>query len=115
MTNLKFAFIAFLALLATTDGYAQTKTITGTVKDPSGLPLPGASVAVVGTNKGASTDFDGMFSIDGVAAQDKIIISYVGFVNEELTVGSQTTFDITLQESAQALEDVVVVAYGAQR
>ena len=114
MTNLKFAFIAFLALLATTDGYAQTKTITGTVKDPSGLPLPGASVAVVGTNKGASTDFDGMFSIDGVAAQDKIIISYVGFVNEELTVGSQTTFDITLQESAQALEDVVVVAYGAQ-
>ena len=114
MTKIKFALFAFVLLLTGADLLAQTKTITGTVKDPSGMPLPGASVAVIGTNKGASTDFDGMFSIDGVASTDKILISYVGFENQELTVGSQTTFDITLAESAEALEDVVVVAYGSQ-
>lgn len=114
MTKIKLAIFAFVLLLTGADIFAQTKTITGTVKDPSGLPLPGASVAVVGTNKGASTDFDGMFSIDGVSADDTLLITYVGFENQEITVGSQTTFDITLQENAEALEDVVVVAYGSQ-
>ena len=114
MTKIKLAILAFAFLLTGAELFAQTKTITGTVKDPTGMPLPGASVAVIGTNKGASTDFDGMFSIDGVANSDKLLITYVGFVEQELNVGSQTTFDITLEESAEALEDVVVVAYGSQ-
>ncbi|WP_290568260.1 SusC/RagA family TonB-linked outer membrane protein [Leeuwenhoekiella sp. UBA6783] len=114
MNKIRFIYLTLLILFVGYSGYSQTMTVTGVVKDPTGLPLPGASVAVIGTTKGASTDFDGQFAIDGVSASDVLLISYVGFEEQQITVGSQTTFNITLQESAQALEDVVVVAYGSQ-
>ncbi len=93
---------------------AQSKTIQGVVTDPSGFPLPGASITVQGTNNSASTDFDGKYALKGVNSTDKIIYSYVGLVTQTITVGTRTTIDVSLAESAQNLQEVVV-AYGTQK
>lgn len=93
---------------------AQSKTIQGVVTDPSGFPLPGASITVQGSNNSASTDFDGKYALKGVNPTDKIIYSYVGLVTQTITVGTRTTIDVSLAESAQNLQEVVV-AYGTQK
>ncbi|MFV0564233.1 MAG: carboxypeptidase-like regulatory domain-containing protein, partial [Flavobacteriaceae bacterium] len=67
--------------------FAQEKTISGTVTDDSGLPLPGATVLVKGTTRGASTDFDGNYSIN--AAQGAtLVVSFVGYTTKEVKVGA---------------------------
>lgn len=114
MNKIRLVFFTFLIFLIGVDVYGQNKPISGIVKDSEGIPLAGASVLVVGTDKGVSTDFDGKFSMENVSPSDVLLISYVGFEDAKITVGSQSTFDVTLQESAQALESVVVVAYGSQ-
>jgi len=89
-------------------------TITGTVKDANGQPLPGATVLVENTNKGTSTDFDGAFSIEA-SQGDVLVISYVGFASSKITVGASTVYNVTLQEDAALLDEVVVVGYGQQK
>lgn len=91
--------------------YAQ-RTVTGTVVDEGGIPLAGASVIVKGTTTGASTDFDGNFSINIESDSDVLVVSYVGYKTEELTVGSQTVINVTLSEDAESLGEVVITALG---
>ncbi|SHJ39552.1 TonB-linked outer membrane protein, SusC/RagA family [Pseudozobellia thermophila] len=89
-------------------------TITGTVVDSSGLPLPGANVIVKGTTVGTQTDFDGNFTLN--AEEGSILVfSYIGFKNQEIKLTGQTTVNVTMVEDAAALEEVVVVGYGTQR
>lgn len=95
---------------------AQTaKTVTGTVTDANGQPLPGASVLVKGTTNGAQTDFDGNFSLNNVPDDGTLVFSYVGFAEQEVSVDGKTTFNVSLEENAQALDEVVVVGYGSQK
>ena len=85
------------------------KTITGSVSDSNG-PLPGASVVVQGTNSGTTSDFDGNFSIsvdDGAI----LLVSYVGYQTQSITVGNQSTIDVVLSSDG-SLEEVVVTALG---
>ncbi|WP_224485519.1 SusC/RagA family TonB-linked outer membrane protein [Robertkochia aurantiaca] len=91
--------------------FAQEKTISGTVTDGDGLPLPGANVMVKGTTKGAQTDFDGNYSISANEG-DVLVFSYIGQKTEEVTVGASSTINVSLAADAQALEEVVVVGYG---
>jgi len=94
--------------------FAQDKTITGTVTDQDGLPLPGVNIVVKGTTSGTQTDFDGNYSIQ--AAEGQVLsFTYVGQQTKEMTVGSSTTIDVQLLEDAQALEEVVVVAQNIKR
>ncbi|MRX70083.1 TonB-linked outer membrane protein, SusC/RagA family [Flavobacterium resistens] len=111
--KLKFAIIALL-MISYQNMIAQSKTVQGVVTDPSGFPLPGASITVQGSNNSASTDFDGKYSLKGVNPTDKIIYSYVGLVTQTVAVGTRSTIDVTLVESAQNLQEVVV-AYGTQK
>ncbi|GAL80792.1 SusC outer membrane protein [Algibacter lectus] len=91
--------------------FAQEKTISGTVSDDSGLPLPGATVLVKGTSTGTSTDFDGAYAIK--ANQGAVlVISFVGYASTEVKVGQSNTVNVTMQEDAAALEEVVIVGYG---
>ena len=90
--------------------FAQT-TVSGTVSEENG-PLPGASVLVKGTSTGTQTDFDGNYSINASPA-DVLVFSYVGYANQEITVGGQTTINLTLAPDS-TLDEVVVVAYGTQ-
>ena len=113
MLKLKFAIIALL-IVSTQDVMAQSKTIKGVVTDPSGVPLPGASINVQGSKNSASTDFDGNYALQGVNATDKITFSYVGLTSQTITVGDQTVINIKLAESTQTLNEVVV-AYGTQK
>ena len=100
-----------LALMAFT-GWAQ-KTVTGTVLDDKGLPLPGATVVEQGSSNGVSTDFDGNFSID-VADGASLEISYVGYTTTTVAVGDQDSISVTLS-SDNELEEVIVTALGIKR
>ena len=70
--------------------YAQ-QTVTGVVVDESGEPLIGVSIQVKGTTNGTITDFDGNFTVDNVKSSDVLVFSYIGYSNQEITVGKQTT------------------------
>ncbi|WP_435622470.1 mucoidy inhibitor MuiA family protein [Flagellimonas sp.] len=86
------------------------KKIVGTVVDQSGLPLPGASIIIKGTTQGTQTDFDGNFSLD-VGQGREIVISYIGQVSQEIPIYS-SVINVQMEEDAQALDEVVVAAYG---
>lgn len=94
-------------------GLTQAQEVSGTVSDANG-PLPGASVVVQGTTNGTQTDFDGNYTLSNVASEAVLVFSYIGFSSQEIAVNGQTTIDATLQESADQLDEVVVVGYGTQ-
>lgn len=92
---------------------ALQNTVTGTVTDNTGAPLPGASVVQKGTTNGTQTDFDGNFSID-VPGDATLVISYIGFATQEIAVQGRSTINVQLEESARALSEVVVTGYATQ-
>lgn len=105
----------FLFLLVVCTGWAQSNEIAGTVIDATNnLPLPGANVLVKNTNRGTQTDFDGNFTLP-VTNGEVIVISYVGYVPQEITVQGQENLRIALAEDAEALEEIVVIGYGSQQ
>lgn len=90
--------------------------ITGVVtSSEDGMPLPGASVVVVGTTNGTTTDFDGKYTLDGVASDATLSFSYIGFSKVEVPVDGQTAIDIALSPDAQQLEEVVLTGYATER
>lgn len=88
-------------------------TISGTVTDPNGEPIPGATVVVEGSSQGTVSDIDGKFSIDAEEGA-VIVISFIGYKSERITVGNQTQFTIILSEDQTSLDEVIVVGYGTQ-
>ena len=109
MTNKTYIFI--IALLVSFVGFAQS-TITGVVKDQDNLPLPGASILIKNTTLGTMTDFDGNFSISA-NADDVIVISMIGMVSQDITVGEQSTLEVVLKADVANLDEVVVIGYGS--
>ncbi|MGB8375734.1 MAG: TonB-dependent receptor plug domain-containing protein, partial [Salegentibacter sp.] len=91
--------------------FAQEKTVTGSVVDEEGLPLPGVNVIVKGTNNGTQTDFDGNYSITAGEGQS-LVFSYVGFTTQEKLIGAENKIDIVLNIDTGTLQEVVVVGYG---
>ena len=93
--------------------FAQEKTISGTVSDENGLPLPTATVIIKGTSTGTSTDFDGNYSITANEG-DVLDFSYVGYATQSQPVGASNSIDVTLQPD-NTLDEVVVTALGIKR
>ncbi len=87
-------------------------TVTGKVTDKYGDPIPGVSVYIKGTTKGTITTVDGTYSIKVGSTDDVLVFSFIGFVNQEITVGNRGTIDITLVEQVTDLQEVVVTGYG---
>lgn len=103
-----------LAQNTVVDGIQQSKVVTGTVVDPTGMPVIGANIMVKGTTNGTITDMDGNFSLE--ADKDAIlVVSYIGFANQEIKVGNQSKLSIALKEDAEALDELVVVGYTSQK
>lgn len=100
--------------IAQTSSSQQKKTITGTIVDPSGMPVIGANVMVKGTTNGTITDMDGKFSLE-VPKESMLVVSYIGYANQEIKVSNQTNLSIALKEDAEALDELVVVGYGTQK
>lgn len=94
---------------------AQTRTITGRVTDAQGNGIPNVSVTVRGTNVGTTTGSDGAFSLAVPANGRVLVISSVGYVQQEITIADRTSFDVALSAAEQSMEEVVVTAYGTAR
>ena len=90
------------------------RSVTGTVSDMRGEPVIGANVMVKGTRLGTVTDMDGHFALE-VPEGATLQVSYIGYVDQSVEVSQQSVLEITLEEDTQALDEVVVVGYGAQK
>ena len=96
-----------------TEGVQQAKTINGNVKDSQG-PLIGATIMEKGTSNGTVTDIDGNYSLS-VKPGATIVVSYVGYIDQEIKVGSASSYNIDMKEEGHSLNEVVVIGYGTQR
>lgn len=106
----KFSVILTLILaLVVQISFAQEKSISGTVSDNNGLPLPGATVIIQGTSSGVTTDFDGKYSISA-SQGDVLVFSYVGYANQPQVVGASSTINVSMVPD-NALDEIVVEAY----
>lgn len=95
--------------------WAQERTITGTITDSeSGETIPGANVVEKGTSNGTITDFDGNYRIT-VSDDATLVVSFVGYVTQEIPIGSRSVIDVQLSLDVQSLQEVVVVGYGTQQ
>src|SRR5215204_3139609 len=91
---------------------AQNRTVTGTVTDDKGNPLPNASVTVKGSSQGTVTDEKGTFTLVLPANGNSLIVSSVGYGQQEIAINNRSAVSITLGAADQSLNEVVVVAYG---
>ena len=105
--------LLFLLCLFPLGALAQG-TVKGTVIDEAGEPIIGASVVVQGTRTGGITDFNGNFSVQA-ASNATLVVSYVGYVTQNVSVNGRQNISVTLVEDATTLEDVVVIGYGTQK
>ncbi len=110
--TLLIAAVTFLLYPLT--GNAQQFSITGTVTDQTGEPVPGAGILIQGTTTGVTTDIDGVFSIEVTKGQT-LEISCVGYKTATVPVGDRAILDIVLETDTTVLDDVVVVAYGVEK
>ena len=90
----------------------QKKDVSGTVRDNTGVPIPGVSIVVKGTSMGTLTDVDGKFKLTLPAEAKSLVFSFVGMKAQEIAIGGQSQFNIVLQEETVGIEEVVAVGYG---
>ncbi len=96
--------------------HAQQKQISGTVTDDKSVGIPGVSVYVKGTTAGTTTDSNGKYQLNIPGTNQPVLVfSFIGYATQEIVVGSKTLIDVQLKEDSQALDEVVVVAYGTAR
>ncbi|WP_308765091.1 TonB-dependent receptor [uncultured Bacteroides sp.] len=113
MNYIKFKFIILLCLISVCAS-AQNIAVKGVVKDTSGEPIIGASVLEKGTTNGIITDLDGNFSLQAKKGS-VLVVSFIGYKTQEVTVNSVQSLKITLLEDSKTLDEVVVIGYGTQR
>ncbi len=108
--------LTLLLLCFCTVASAQTRAVSGSVKDASGAPVIGATVVVKGTSTGATTGVDGSYKLNVPAGEQTLSFSFLGYQSQEIPVAAgQTTQDAILREANTTLDEVVVVGYGTQR
>lgn len=115
MKQLNKWILTCLSILCFTGlAWAQEKSVSGTVTDAQGMPLPGVNVLVQGTQRGTQTDFDGNFSLQA-SEGEVLLFSYLGMKSITQAVGSATTYTITMEADSAELDEVVLVGYGTQK
>ena len=111
---LKRVLTLFLLLLCTSALMAQQRTVTGTVRDTDGAALSGVTVLVKNSTTGTITDAQGKYTIQAGPA-NVLVFSFIGYASQEITVGSQSTVNVTLALETEQLGEVVVTALGVSR
>ena len=109
LLGLIILFFPFQSLLS------QTLTIKGKVTDVNNEELIGVTVNIKGTTLGTVTDENGTYSISGISNSNVLVFSYVGFITQEVLIGTQTSINLVLEADVQNLSEVVVVGYGTQK
>ncbi|WP_286813915.1 MULTISPECIES: SusC/RagA family TonB-linked outer membrane protein [unclassified Maribacter] len=113
--NFKLKVFMVAMLLVNIQLFAQDSySLSGTVTDANNVPIPGANIVVANTTRGTQSDFDGNFTIQ-VTSGDLLQFSYIGYATQTVAIVSQKTVNVTLQEDASQLDEVVVVGYGTQK
>ena len=106
----KFLLLWLVGILLSVQGFAQSLTVKGNVKNNTGMGVIGANILVKGTTNGTITDFDGNFTLSANKG-DIIVISFIGYKTQELPAAP--TMNVVLQDDSEVLEDVVVIGYGS--
>ncbi|MBS1951442.1 MAG: SusC/RagA family TonB-linked outer membrane protein [Cytophagales bacterium] len=106
--------VTLLGLLTTTT-LAQSRIVSGVVKDSNGDAVAGVTVQVKGTANGTVTDSDGKYSLSLDTDNALLVFSFIGYANQEIHVGTQSIIDVTLKEDTKHLQEIVVVGYGEQK
>jgi len=114
VSGLTLILMLMFSSFTPTSLWAQER-ISGTVTDASGIPLPGVSVLQKGTQRGASTDFDGNYSLELTTGEKTLVFSYLGFKTVEIPINGRTTINVGLEEDVASLDEVVVIGYGTQK
>lgn len=114
MKLLKLRFFHVICLLCALNMWAQDSVIKGQITDETGMPVPGASIFVKGTQNGTSSDIDGNYQISA-GPNATLVFSFVGYVSQEVVTGGRTSINVQLAPSSEVLEEVVVVGYGTQK
>jgi len=112
-TKYSAVFLFFLTFLLSSAIKAQSTVIEGKITDASGLSLPGVNIQEKGTKNGTSTDFEGSFKINVTNNRAILVISYLGFQTQEVSVAGKTKINVSLAEQSNSLNEVVVVGYGS--
>lgn len=92
----------------------NTRKITGIIKDQSGEPVIGANIVEKGTANGTITDIDGQYSLE-VGSNSILVVSYIGYITQEIPVGKNNTLDVLLKEDTETLDEVIVIGYGTTK
>lgn len=112
LNNLRMALTLVMALFAMA---ISAQTVTGVVKDSQGEPVIGATVMEKGTKNGVVTDFDGNYTIKTSGSQAQLVFSYVGMKTQTVSMAGKSQINITLEDEAASLNEVVVIGYGSVR
>lgn len=113
---MKKRLLGFLVLFLAVGAAAMAqRTVSGRVTSADGAPLPGVSVLVKGTTTGTSTDADGQFTVGVQDENSVLVISFIGYTPQEITVGNQTNINVTMMDDITQLGEVVVTALGIER
>ncbi len=110
MKNCLVLLLLFVPLIL----FAQKVNVSGRINDTSGQPLPGVNVIEKGTTNGTITNFEGMFVLS-VESKASLVLSFIGYENQEITVQGRKNFDVVLKETSIGLDEVVAVGYGVQK
>src|SRR3970040_540642 len=106
--------VAVIVLMAVPVLAQAQRLVTGTIRDASGEGMPGVNVLIRGTTNGTASDAGGDFSIQA-SDDDVLVISFIGYETQEVSVGTRTSIEVVLSEDLTTLGEVVVVGYGVQK
>ncbi len=110
----KFVLLFMTVLSTAVLAFAQNRKVSGTVTDSAGKPIAGATVVVEGTTSGTTTNAAGKFSVSA-PANGVLAVSFIGYQSQKVNIAGKTQVDVTLTESTQAVDEVIVVAYGTAK
>ena len=113
--NVKRSLLLLLWMASAQSLFAQERVVTGTVKDESGSGMPGVNVLIKGTANGTATDASGTYRLNVSGDQNVLVISFIGYVTKEVSIGSQSTVDVSIDPDVQTLTELVVTGYGVDK
>ncbi|MEJ6980608.1 TonB-dependent receptor [Pedobacter sp. P351] len=115
LSNRRIFLGVVLVLITASQIFAQQtdKTVNGTVRDDSGQTLPGVNIIIKGTSKGTVTDIQGRYAIKVNNTEGTLVFSFIGYATSEVKISNRTTIDVTMKDSQNSLNEVVIIGYGA--
>jgi len=115
MKRFRLLIVLLVFSLALPEAFAQSISVSGTVKDKLGKEIPGVSIIIKGTTNGVSTTADGKYAITVPKAGTTLVFSFIGMTTQEFLITKSETLNVTLDEAANSLNDVVIVGFGSQK